>query len=203
MQDGQVGWDLISVYRHMSREEKIFVLYLVLVLVFSLLRSWKLARELWFFSRERRGSSHQPNLGAADLLATRAMANKIARAKHLADESPETYLQIVEGARPRFDYLGEHSAAKIVGMRDLSILTLILSGLVSSYDLMKVIAIWPIPSCGDCSGGPAELLVPFVLGLAVSSVLYVVSNLFAGTLAQRRAEWNLFVANVNSQHKNE
>jgi hypothetical protein len=201
MQEGLVGWDLISLYTHMSREEKIFVLYLVLVLAFSLLRSWKLVRKLWFFSRERRGSSHQPNLGAADLLAAGALANKLARAKDLSDESQETYLQIVEAARPRFDYLWEQSAAKVVLMKNLSILTLILSGLVLSYYLMRFIAIWPIPSCGDCSGGPAELFVPFVLGLAVSAVLYALSSFFAGTLARRRAEWNLFVAKVNDQYK--
>jgi hypothetical protein len=182
----------------MSRVEKIFVLCLVLVLAFSLLRSLKLARELWLFFRESRGSSHQRNLGASDLLATRALANELARANDFSEESRETFLV---DARSRFDYLWEQSAAKVAVMKNLSILILILSGLVLSSDLMKLIAIWPIPICGDCSGGPAELLLPFAFGLAVSAVLYAFSSLFAGTLARRRAEWNLFVANANNQHK--
>jgi len=201
MQEGQIGWDLISLSKHMGRVEKIFVLCLVLVLAFLLLRSWKLARELWLFFRESRGSSHRRNLGAADLLATRAMVNKLARANDLSDESHETFLEIVEGARSRFDYLWEQSAAKVAVMKNLSILTLILSGLVLSYDVMKLIEIWSVPICGDCSGGPAELLLPFAFGLAVSAVLYSFSSLFECTLARRRAEWNLFLANANEQHK--
>jgi hypothetical protein len=119
----------------------------------------------------------------------------------LSDENRETRLEIVEGARSRFDYLWEQSAAKVAVMKNLSILTLILSGLMLSYDVMKIIAIWSMPICGDCSGGPAELLIPFAFGLAVSAVLYAFSSLFAGILARRRAEWNLFVANANNRHK--
>lgn len=201
MQGGEIGWDPISLYKVMGLDAKVFGLYLLLVLGFSLSRSVQLGRKLWLFFGDRRGSSHQRNLGAADLLATRALANKLACANDLSEESREIFLEIVDGARSRFDYLWDQSAAKVAVMKNLSILTLILSGLMLSYDVMKIIAISPIPVCGDCSGGPAELLLPFVFGLAVSAVLYAFSSLFAGTLARRRAEWNLFVANANNQHK--
>ncbi len=201
MQGGEIGWDPISLYKVMGLDAKVFGLYLLLVLGFSLSRSVQLGRKLWLFFRDRRGSSHQRDLGAADPLATRALANKFAGANDLPEESRETSVEIVEGARSRFDYLWERSAAKVAVMKDLSILTLVLSGLVLSYDVMKIIAIWPIPVCGDCSGGPAELLIPFAFGLAVSAVLYSCSSLFASTLARLRAEWNLFAANANNQQK--
>jgi hypothetical protein len=196
----QVGWDPISLYKEMGLDAKVFGPYLLLVLGFSLSRSVQLGRRLWFVSASRLNAPHSVN-PAADLLATWALANKLARANDLSDENRETRLEIVEGARSRFDYLWEQSAAKVAVMKNLSILTLILSGLMLSYDVMKIIAIWSMPICGDCSGGPAELLIPFAFGLAVSAVLYAFSSLFAGILARRRAEWNLFVANANNRHK--
>ncbi len=205
MQEWQVGWDLISLYKIMSREATTFVLYLAFVLVFSFLRSLRLARKFWLFSPERRGSSHQPNLGTADLLATGALANNLARAKELSDESPETSLQIVKAARPRFEYLWEQSAAKVAVMKNLSILTLILSGLVLSYDLMGslrwFLQIQNRSQLGNFAGGPDLLPVTLVLGFAVSAVLYALSTVFGSVLARRKAEWNLFVANVKDQHE--
>ncbi len=89
-------------------------------------------------------------------------------------------------------------------MKNCAILTLILSGLVLSYDLMKFLTALQIERpLGDLdiAGGPAEMLVPLVLGFAVAAVLYALSSLYAGALARRKAAWNLFVTKVDSQHK--
>jgi hypothetical protein len=59
MQGGEIGWDPISLYKVMGLDAKVFGLYLLLVLGFSLSRSVQLGRKLWLFFRDRRGSSHQ------------------------------------------------------------------------------------------------------------------------------------------------
>lgn len=48
MQEGTVGWDPISINHQLPLGYKIFVLYCFFVFVVSIIRSIKLARELWF-----------------------------------------------------------------------------------------------------------------------------------------------------------
>jgi hypothetical protein len=200
MQVGIVGWDLISLYKHMAGSDRVFILYLMLILVFSLVRSLRLAWKLWLFSPAGRVSSDQRKPDASDLLAAIALANKLPN----NDKATEEPWQVVESARPRFEYLWEQSVTRVAAMRDFAVLTLIFSGLVLSYDVMRYLTAIQIErplGDADVAGGPAEMLVPLVLGFAVSAVLYVLSSFHSGALARRRAVWNLFVAKVSSQHK--
>ena len=48
MQDGTVGWDPISVRPVFSWQERVFVLYCLLVVGVAVVRSISLARQLWF-----------------------------------------------------------------------------------------------------------------------------------------------------------
>jgi hypothetical protein len=206
---GLAGWDLISLEKHLPWQDVAFVFYLVLVVAFSLPREVRLAWHIWFFSSASNPSSHQRKVGAAGLLAANALAGKL---PSLADSHPpsnktetnaEAPRQVSDSARASFDYLWEKSVIRVAAMKNLAVLTLILSGLVLSHDLMNVL---PILQAGrsahgdlDIAGGPAEMLVPVILGLAVSAVLYCLSSFYFGALARRRAEWNLFVAQVNSE----
>jgi hypothetical protein len=209
MQQGQVGWDLISLERQMPWEDKAFVLYLVVVLVFSLLRSLRLAWNIWFFSA-RGVSTRQVKLDAANQLVANALANRLPSPANLPsggsapsnkEERAETPCQVVENARPKFEYLGEKCVTRVAAMKDLAFLAVILSGLVISRDLMSSLTTLQIPRRSeiDVAGGPAEMLVPLVLGFAVSALVYALSSVYSGALARRRAEWNLFVAKVYSQ----
>lgn len=209
MQEVPVAWDVISVYKHMSTEAAIFVLYLVVVLVFSVVRFLNLARRLWFFPGLRGISSRSVKADAADTLAASALANRLPPAAALSSGKAfpqnkrgngEALLQIEEAARPMFSYLWELSALKVAAMKRLAILTLILSGLIESRELISFLTNIQIRNSsdyGDTAGGPGELPIPLVLGLAVSAVLYALSSWFSGVLARRRAEWNLFVAKVH------
>jgi len=132
-------------------------------------------------------------------LAAIALANKLPN----NDKAPETPWQVVEIARPRFKFLWKQSFTKVDAMRDLAVLTLILSGLVLSYDLMRFLAAIRPLGDADVAGGPTELLFPVVLGFAVAAVLYALSSFYAGVLARRKAAWNLFAANVDSRRKTE
>lgn len=195
-------WDPISLYKHMSGNDRVFIVYLMLIFVFSLARSLRLVWRLGFFSPASPVPSDQTKPDASDLLAAIALANKLPN----NDKTTETPWQVVEGARPRFEYLWEQSVTRVAAMKDFAVLTLILSGLVLSYDLMRFLTAIQIErplGDADVAGGPAELLVPLVLGFAVAAVLYALSSFYVGVLVRRKAAWNLFVAKANSQHKAE
>jgi hypothetical protein len=197
-------WDPISLYKQMSGNDRVFIVYLVLIFVFSLVRSLRLGWKLWLFSPANRVSSDQPKPDASDLLAAIALANKLPN----NDKTTEEPWQVVESARPRVEYLWEQSVTRVAAMKDFCVLTLILSGLVLSCDLMRFLTEiqsgrYPVHGDIDVAGGPAEMLVPLVLGFAVAAVLYALSSLYAGALARRKAAWNLFAANAGSQHRAE
>ena len=194
-----VGWDLISLYKQMSGSDKAFMAYLVLIFVFSLTKSLRLTWTLGFLSPANRITSDHPKPDASDWLAAVALANKLPN----NDKATETPWQVVDIARPRFKYLWKQSFTRVAAMKDFAVLTLILSGLVLSYDLMRFLgAIRPLGDA-DVAGGPAELLFPVVLGFAVAAVVYALSSFYAGALARRKAAWALLVAKANSQHKAE
>lgn len=48
MQDSSVGWDPISINHHLPWQERLFVLYLVVVLGMSVISSLGMLRQLWF-----------------------------------------------------------------------------------------------------------------------------------------------------------
>jgi hypothetical protein len=204
----EIGLDPLSLYKEMGCDAKVFGLYLLLVLGFSLSRSVQLGRKLWFVSAARSIPPHSMNPNAADLLAAQAMANRL-RTRDSSNEGTTSERKnessgIVEEAMPLFDYLWERSATRVSDIKNLAILTLILSGVVLSCDVRRVLAhiqIFIHPGDFDVAGGPADVLVPFVLGFAVSAVLYALSSIYAGALARRRAAWNLFVAKASTQHK--
>jgi hypothetical protein len=184
----------------MSGNDRVFIVYLMLIFGFSLARSLRLVWRLWLFSLASPVPSGQAKPNASDLLAAIALANKLPN----NDKTTETPWQVVEGARPRFEYLWEQCVTRVVAMKNSAILTLILAGLALSYDLMRFLTAIQIersPVYGDVAGGPAELLVPLVLGFAVAAVLYALSSSYVGALARRKAAWNLFAANASSQHK--
>ena len=202
---GLAGGDLISLEKQLPWQDVAFVFYLVLVVAFSLLRAVRLAWQIWSSSGSK-PSSHQPKLGVAEILAAKALAGKLPSLPDSPSPSNKTEAKtenvrlISDNARARFDYLWDRSAARVAAMKNLATLTLILCALVLSHDLMNVLPrLQTAPFVDlDVAGGPAEMLVPVILGLAVSAVLYGLSSFYFGALARRRAEWNLFVAQVNS-----
>ncbi|MFZ3342853.1 MAG: hypothetical protein WA213_18365 [Terriglobales bacterium] len=196
--------------------DKLFCLYLLLVLVFSLSRALQLALKLWHVSRARPNSSRHRDRDAADLLVARAIANKLARPNASSNEgtnlakveSSEAGSQIVATAIPRFEYLWDKGALRVAGIKNLAILTLILSGLVLSCDLMRFLweiqsGRYPVRGDLDAIGGPWDLLAAPTLGFAVSAILYAFFSFCSGALARRKAAWRLFVANARGQYKPE
>ena len=197
-------WDPISLYKQMSGRDRIFEVYLTLIFMFSLVRSLRLVWRLGFFSLASRVPSDQSKSDPSHSLAAIALANKLPN----NDKTTETSWQVVERAVPRFEYLWEQNVTRVAAMRNLAVLTLVLSGLVLSCDFMRFLTEiqsgrYPVHGDFDVAGSPAYMLVPLILGLAVSAALYALSSFYSGALARRRAEWSLFVARASSQHKTE
>jgi hypothetical protein len=113
-------------------------------------------------------------------------------------------MQVIEAARPRFDYVWEQSAASVAAMKNVVNLTIILSGLTSAYRLMEDLVGLQMQKMwggGVVTEILAEVLQLTVLGLVVSAVLYALAIFFEGVLKRRKAAWNLFVAETESPRK--
>ena len=197
-------WDPISLYKQMSRRDRIFIVYLTLISVFSLVRSLRLVWRLGFFSSASRIPSGQRKPDVSHSLAAIALANRLPN----NDKNTETPWHVVERAAPRFEYLWQQNVTRVAAMRNLAVLTLVLSGLVLSCDFMRFlteiqIGRYPVHGDIDVAGSPANMLVPLILGLAVSAALYALSSFYTGALARRKAAWNLYAANAGSQHNAE
>jgi hypothetical protein len=215
VRESLAGSNLISLYKLMAGTDKLFCLYLLLVLLFFLWRFLQLALKLWHVPRARPNSSQSGDRDAPDLLVARAMANKLTLPNASFDvsanlakvESSGAGSQIVATATPRFEYLWDKGAIQVAGIKNLAILTLILSNLVLSCDLTRFLTAiqsgrYPVRGDLDVVGGPAELLLAPTLGFAVSAILYAFFSFCSGALARRKAGWRLFVANA-SQYKAE
>lgn len=216
MRESLTGSNLISLYKLMAGTDKSFCLYVLLVLVFSLPRALQLALKPWHVPRARPNSSESGDRDTPDMLVARALANKLALPNASFDESANLAKvessgagsQIVAIATPRFEYLWDKGAIQVAGIKNLAILTLILSGLVLSCDLMRFLTEiqngrYPVRGDLDIVGGPAELLVAPTLGFAVSAILYAFFSFCSGALARRKTAWHLFVANASGQYKGE
>ncbi|HLJ88097.1 MAG TPA: hypothetical protein VKZ53_14840 [Candidatus Angelobacter sp.] len=80
MQGDEIGWDPISVCSHPSWESGIFVLYLFVVVVISLVKTMGVVRILWFLRRASRKFSHAD---AEWMFAWERCSNKILSLKRL------------------------------------------------------------------------------------------------------------------------
>jgi hypothetical protein len=76
----QVGWDPISINSHLPWASKLLILYLLVVVVLSLVKSASVLRMLWSFSRFSR---QQPRRGDEFLHVWEACSNKIQSMKRL------------------------------------------------------------------------------------------------------------------------
>jgi hypothetical protein len=202
MQEAQVGWDPISVNHQLPLEAKLFVLYLVLVIAISFVKSVSLLRQLWPLSMKRQaaGEKTDTKTGQTDLLAGLALANKL---PHDHSDSPPIILQ---EAASKFVYRGELCAAKVSSIQRLVPLTLLVSTLLlveGSAKILKDITIEKRVWIGLVSGTAAELLVQTTLGLLVCVALYAVSSFYEGVLTRRKAAWGYFAARALNQNNPE
>jgi hypothetical protein len=78
VQDSSVGWDPITIDRHMAWQDKLFILYLLLVVGMLIVRSLNMARQFWFAGPLSKGSKQEdaPFLYAWEMCNAKAAGMK-------------------------------------------------------------------------------------------------------------------------------
>jgi len=195
MQDTSVGWDPVFEY-HAPLAAKMLLLYLLAVLLFSVVRSASLIRQLWFFAARKldllqeSGNSDEK----ARLLAASGLANKLPSEVVNKAAGGTGLLRQAEG---RFLYAWEICSAKVRSLKRLAVLTFLLSTIVCTFLITAVlqdIAVEKATHVAAFSGVLAEALVFFGFGIFVCTVLYSAYALYEGMLTRRKASWNYFCA---------
>jgi hypothetical protein len=167
------------------------------------------------FSRREQVSLESLSDGAisADLFAKAALANKMAEPLWKTHRNPDVSLAVddekilrstIQAAKNRFRHLWKKSHAAVKSMERLGVITLLVSFLVFGYALSLVLR-GDFISEGTVSVASlmvvniAARVVSLVLGLVVSTALYVLSSCFEGILVRRRTNWEYFIAGVDEK----
>jgi hypothetical protein len=202
MQESQVGWDPMYEPSGLPWGAELFLLYLLLVLAVSFVRSVSLLWQLRPLPVKPRsaGAKTDSETRQTDLLARLALANRLPR-DH-SGSSPT----ILQEATSEFAHRCELCAAKVSSIKKLVPLTLLVSILLlveSSATMLGDIATEKRVWIGFVAGRTSELLVQMALGVLVCVILYAISSSFEGALARRKISWNYFVAKARNQHHSE
>lgn len=167
MQEKDVGWQ--PMYEgHLPWFTKVFVLYLALVLLVSVFRAVSLMRWLrWLRWLHKAQKEVQTQLGAA---------------------SPRTSSR-PEAAGGSFQALWEFCYAKVALIKNLSMLTFLLSLLVFAWSTTRILqgaAVQKVTGLNFLAGAMAEVLTTFSLGIIVCAVLYTFAIFYEGVLVRRK-----------------
>lgn len=198
MQDRSVAFDPISIHRIISWQTKVFVLYLFAACFIWLVRSVKLFWQLGFFpgSAPKVHSKPASENDETLLIATLALANRL---PEWIDNRRNT-APLLQLAGARFSFLWEACWIKISSMKRLAGLTFLSATLIFAWGAttsLSEISYSKITGIGALSGGFAELLTQFTLGVGVCMVLYVTSGFYEAALVKRQATWNYICAKAN------
>jgi hypothetical protein len=145
-----IGWDRMYEGR-LPWESRLFLLYLLVVLAVSLVRSVKLLNSGGPQADESCAGSSVPRLTGR----------------------PSGRLRVLQQADNKFFYTWEMCAAKVGFMKRLVLLTLLLSTLVLVYGTTRIlteIMILKSAPIGFVTGSIAEVLVPFALGIFIGAL---------------------------------
>jgi hypothetical protein len=198
-----------------SWEERLFVLYLLVVFLIASIKSLSVARQLLWFSAKIRASSENPGNGVSDAyaLAASALANRLSWDFLGHDwnisaggQKVEASSHLLPPAERTFRYAWERCSAKVSSLKRLVVLTLLSSVLILAYrtaTILMVISYLPAVRARTLSGSLAEALLLFVLGLLTGTVLYAATSLCEGALSQRRALWDYFCRTIKDQQSTE
>jgi hypothetical protein len=200
VQETPVGWDPISVNHHLPWGARLFVLYLIVVLIISLVRSVSIMRMLWWRAPRGKFSLEGPDSERkTDMLVDFALANRLPDDATSSKGNAVDLLVTVRRAGGRFLYLWEKCFGKVASLKKLAILTFFFAFLTLASSLatvLKEIAAWKAVGIGFLAGNAAEEVGLFALGIFACAELYALWAIWEGLLARRKAAWNYFCAKI-------
>jgi hypothetical protein len=196
----QIGWDPMSIEYRPPWEHKIFVLYLILIVVVSLVKSASLTRQLWSIARvplSKYGSAKE----RGRLLAASALSNGLPKQVSERDSGEGIAAPVLQEAESKFLVLWEACSAKVQSMKRLVVLTFLASLLVAAYRARTMLVLFFEKEFGVAafSGGMGEVLMFFALGVLVCTVLYAACGFYEGVLQRRRESWNRLCERIRNQ----
>jgi len=172
--------------------DRLFVIYLLVVAIFVLARFMRFAWHLWIFSPPKQMVTESSG-DTTDFVARTAFAGKFSK------------LQDVEirprDAQCRFEYLWAMSVIKVKTMKNLVVLTLILTGLVLAQNLMQLgsmVTTNKFLGPFAIAGSLTEDLQFVVLAMIVAAAIYILACISEATLGRRRASWDRFVTRTEN-----
>jgi len=160
MQDTSAGFDLAMEY-HLPWEQRLLILYLLVVLLFALVRAVRLTwtlHQTWRITKSESSQSHS--------LPT-------ARAKFLHDW--RWYVIKVESLR---------KAAV------MTFLLSVLAFLYTAVNGLRELSVQRQIGMGALGGEGAELLTSFAVAVAVCTILYAAYGFLEGAMARKKAAWD-------------
>lgn len=196
-----VGWDPItSCYTTPPWYVKVYILYLLVFLGASFVRSILLARSVWS-PRERQLSSQDH--GEPNVLAKVALQGSLAYAPAqnggqlpvAPAEDSSLGDRALDRADARFTFLWQLSNGRVRSMKRGVLLTLLFGVLVTVVRVENVlygISMQKSTSQTVIGASLAEVFTALAPGLLVCLLVYAASSLFEGVLARRRAHWTYF-----------
>jgi len=190
---GEVGWDPSSIRYIVPWQTRLFVLYLLVVLVVVVWKSVALVWQLWFFSINRRDSfKNRKGEGQREEdIVSAALADRLQQLELKSGEAD--FLALLRKGERRFQYLWQTCWAGVMSLKRLVVLTFLLALLAFLSKLGNDLTLFSsqkLAGIGLIGGSIVEALVLLEIGVIVCAVLYLVCGFFEAVLVRRKAAWD-------------
>jgi hypothetical protein len=201
LQEQLIGWDPTEVNRVIDVPERLYILFLFLIIVTVIARALRLYWRLGSFSVRKRISEErlqEITVDAPDLAVT-ALKNGFDKKLISGAQSfvPQQFrselLRRIESANIRFRYLWQSCLDDVKALKRCIRLALLLVGLIvfdQSLEMFRGIAESKVFGFGAMHGGLANVCALASIGLTVRVGVYLISMWFEGMLVLRRTRWD-------------
>jgi hypothetical protein len=204
MQDEIVGWDPIAINYTAPWETRLLLLYLLVALVFTAVRTISLARQLGWFAVGRWEPQSILSHGPQDMLASAALrdqfppllTNKTFAAIVAGGKTLNGPASLIQSTDVRFQYLWETCFTSVRSLRKLAVGTFLLSVFVLIIGLangLRKTSVQKLSWVGTVFPGVVSAsFVAFAIGILVCVMHYAAYSFCETALMRRRAAWKYF-----------
>jgi hypothetical protein len=199
MQEGEVGWDPISISYHPPVALRLFVFYVLIVLLVSLVKSLRLSSHLWLFPNRKRTlwkNSNEKQLPGS--MAPAALARNF-REILKTDLRQANLLSRLRQAEAEFLYVWQLYVVRAESIKKLCVLTILVAvwvSLILGIQTLTSIGYQKVASLALVSGSIIENLTSLEIGVFAAVVLYAQYFVLERALGRRKATWDYVLSTV-------
>lgn len=183
MQEAQVGWDPGLEYR-LPLVFRIFIFYLLVILIISITRFCKLGWRLWHIRQMKIREEHAPE----DLARSALSGQRLSR---------QSLVTPVDLAAIEFKLLWSQCRDTVDSTKRFVPLTLVYLGFVAfkyAAETSRMITEQKFVGFGLTYGALSELCVVIALGMLICLMILAPAIYFEGALARRATQWEYLLA---------